>query len=260
MIASINLNREETIGDGQRDTDLLQYKTNDRIWKGVERMDTVLITGASRGIGKAAREIYKKNGWEVIAPTRAEMDLSDPESVMNYCDTLISNDTKITTIVNNAGINEINEIDKVPYEEMKQMLQVDLESPIIILNKLVPVLKAQGRGRIVNIGSIWAVVSKPGRAMYSAAKNGIHGITNALALELGPKGILVNTVCPGFTLTELTRKNNTDEEIAAISAGIPVRRMAEPEEIGKLIYFLGSFENTYITGQKIAIDGGYSVQ
>lgn len=223
-------------------------------------MDTVLITGASRGIGKAAREIYENNGWEVIAPTRAEMDLSDPESVMNYCDDLIGKNTKISAIVNNAGINEINEIDKVPYDEMKQMLQVDLESPILILNKLVPILKAQGKGRIVNIGSIWAVVSKPGRAMYSAAKNGIHGITNALALELGPHGILVNTVCPGFTLTELTRKNNTDDEIAAISAGIPVRRMAEPEEIGKLIYFLGSFENTYITGQKIAIDGGYSVQ
>lgn len=223
-------------------------------------MDTVLITGASRGIGKATKEIYEKNGWEVIAPTRAEMDLSDPGAVIGYCDDLIQRDIQISAIVNNAGINEINEIDNVPYDEMRQMLQVDLESPIIILNKLVPILKGQKRGRIVNIGSIWAVVSKPGRAMYSAAKNGMHGITNALALELGPHGILVNTVCPGFTLTELTRKNNTDEEIEAISAGIPVRRMAEPEEIGKLIYFLGSFENTYITGQKIAIDGGYSVQ
>lgn len=223
-------------------------------------MDTVLITGASRGIGKATKEIYEKNGWEVIAPTRSEMDLSDPKSVIGYCDELIDRNVKISAIVNNAGINEINEIDNVPYDEMRQMLQVDLESPIIILNKLVPILKAQGKGRIVNIGSIWAVVSKPGRAMYSAAKNGMHGITNALALELGPHGILVNTVCPGFTLTELTRKNNTDEEIASISAGIPLRRMAEPEEIGKLIYYLGSFENTYITGQKIAIDGGYSVQ
>lgn len=223
-------------------------------------MDTVLITGASRGIGKATKEIYEKNGWEVIAPTRSEMDLSVPESVTNYCDDLIRRDIRISAIVNNAGINEINEIDKIPYDEMRQMLQVDLESPIIILNKLVPILKAQGKGRIVNIGSIWAVVSKPGRAMYSAAKNGMHGITNALALELGPHGILVNTVCPGFTLTELTRKNNTDEEIASISAEIPVRRMAEPEEIGKLVYFIGSFENTYITGQKIAIDGGYSVQ
>ena len=223
-------------------------------------MDTVLITGASRGIGKATKKIYEHKGWEVIAPTRSEMDLSDPKSVTDYCDDLIQRDIRISAIVNNAGINEINEIDNVPYDEMRQMLQVDLESPIIILNKLVPMLKAQGKGRIVNIGSIWAVVSKPGRAMYSAAKNGMHGITNALALELGPHGILVNTVCPGFTLTELTRKNNTDEEIASISAGIPLRRMAEPEEIGKLVYFLGSFENTYITGQKIAIDGGYSVQ
>ena len=221
---------------------------------------TALITGASRGIGKATKAIYEEHGYEVIAPTRAEMDLSDPQAVTAYCESLISKGVRISTIVNNAGINEINEIDKVPYEEMRAMLQVDLESPILILNKLVPLMKEQSYGRIVNIGSIWAVVSKPGRAMYSAAKNGIHGITNALALELGPHGILVNTVCPGFTLTELTRKNNTEEEIAAISAGIPVRRMAEPDEIAKLIYFLGSDENTYITGQKIAIDGGYSAQ
>ncbi len=193
----------------------------------------VFITGASRGIGKATKAIFEEHGYSVIAPTRAEMDLSDPESVKEYCDKLIDMDIAISTIVNNAGINEINEIDKVPYDEMRQMLQVDLESPIIILNKLIPLMKKHNYGRIINIGSIWAVVSKPGRAMYSAAKNGMHGITNALALELGPYGILVNTVCPGFTLTELTRKNNTDEEIASISAGIPLRRMAEPEEIGK---------------------------
>ena len=81
-----------------------------------------------------------------------------------------------------------------------------------------------------------------------------------MALELGPDNILVNTVCPGFTLTELTMQNYSPEQIASISAQIPLQRMAQPEEIARLIYFLGSSENTYITGQKISIDGGYCVQ
>lgn len=88
----------------------------------------------------------------------------------------------------------------------------------------------------------------------------MHGITNALALELGESNILVNTVCPGFTLTELTKKNNSAEQIAKITENIPLRRMADPSEIAKLVYFLGSEENTYITGQKIVIDGGFTVQ
>ena len=102
------------------------------------------------------------------------------------------------------------------------------------------------------------MVSKGGRCVYSATKNGIHGVTNTLAVELAPDNILVNTVCPGFTLTELTRKNNTPEEIAEISKDIPMGRMAEPEEMAEVVYFLCSEQNTYLTGQKITVDGGFS--
>jgi 3-oxoacyl-[acyl-carrier protein] reductase len=112
----------------------------------------------------------------------------------------------------------------------------------------------------VNVGSIWAVVSKKGRGLYSAVKNGLHGITNTLALELGEYNVLVNTVCPGFTLTELTKKNNAATEIQQISDKIPLKRMAKPEEIAEFIFFLCSDNNTYITGQKICIDGGFTVQ
>lgn len=165
-----------------------------------------------------------------------------------------------STIINNAGINDLNEFGAMTCGKINNMIQIDLQSPIMILNSLVPNMKRAGYGRIVNIGSIWAVVSKPARGLYSAAKNGIHGVTNALALEVASYDILVNTVCPGFTLTELTRQNNTDVQIRKISESIPVHRMALPEEIAKLVYFLGSEENTYITGQKIIIDGGYTVQ
>ena len=119
-------------------------------------------------------------------------------------------------------------------------------------------MKTQRYGRIVNIGSIWASVSKGGRCVYSATKNGIHGVTNTLAVELAPYNILVNTVCPGFTLTELTRKNNTPEHVEEISRDIPMGRMAEPEEIAEIIYFMASESNTYLTGQKIVVDGGFT--
>lgn len=221
-------------------------------------MKKCLITGASRGIGKAATEVFKAHGYEVCAPTRAEMDLSSSESVLAYCER--NKEVAFDTIVNNAGINDLNFLEDVSVEEINRMFQIDLKSPILLLNHFLPAMKKRKNGRIVNIGSIWAIVSKPGRGLYSAAKNGIHGITNTLALELGPYGVLVNTICPGFTLTELTRQNNSDADIERISQQIPLQRMAQPEEIAKLIYFLGSEENTYITGQKIAIDGGFCIQ
>ena len=151
-------------------------------------------------------------------------------------------------------------LENVSDEEMNRMIQVDLLSPIMLLRAFTPTMKKNNYGRIVNIGSIWASVSKIGRGMYSAAKNGIHGVTNALALELAPYNVLVNTICPGFTLTELTKKNNTEEQISQISSIIPLGRMAQPEEIAEFIYYLGSEKNTYITGQKIMIDGGYTIQ
>ena len=217
-----------------------------------------LITGGSRGIGKAAAKLFADRGYEVLLPTRQELDLLDGNSVDRFVERMALE--SIDTVVNNAGINEIDLLENVSDARLEQMLMTDLISPIRLLRGLIPQLRKSPAGRIVNIGSVWAVVSKQGRSIYSAAKNGLHGITNALAIELSEAGILVNTVCPGFTRTELTRKNNTPEQIAQLSCQIPLGRMAEPEEIAKLIYFLGSVENTYITGQKIVIDGGYTIQ
>ena len=94
--------------------------------------------------------------------------------------------------------------------------------------------------------------------MYSATKHGIHGITKTLAVELAEYNICANTVCPGFTLTELTRKNNLPEQILQISQEIPMKRMAEPDEIASVVSFLVSPQNSYLTGQLIAVDGGYT--
>ena len=102
------------------------------------------------------------------------------------------------------------------------------------------------------------MAGKAGRSVYAATKHGLHGITQTLAVELAPYNILINTVCPGFTLTDLTRKNLTEAQMKETASAIPAGRMAEPEEPAKLICFLAGEDNTYITGQQIAVDGGYT--
>lgn len=221
-------------------------------------MRTAFITGASRGIGKAIKDKFVENGYKTVCPTREELDLANQKSVSEYCARHKQN--VFDVIINCAGINDINEIENITDEEMNRMIQVDLLSPIMLLRYFIPGMKKQKYGRIVNIGSIWAQVSKQGRGMYSAAKNGIHGITNTLALEVADSNVLVNTVCPGFTLTELTEKNNTSVQIKNIVSEIPMRRMAQPVEIAEIVYFLASEKNTYLTGQKIVVDGGYTIK
>ncbi len=219
-------------------------------------MKTVLVTGGSRGIGKAICERFSSAGYRVIAPTRNEMDLADAASVESYIARNLNE--QIDVIINNAGINDVHLVEEITDDEISRTMAINLTSPLRLLRGFVGGMKQRGYGRIVNIASIWAVVSKAGRCTYSATKNGIHGITNTLAVELAPNGILVNTVCPGFTLTELTYQNNSKEQIAEISKEIPLGRMAEPAEIAELVYFLGSEQNTYITGQKITADGGFT--
>ncbi|MDF2927807.1 MAG: short-chain dehydrogenase/reductase [Anaerospora sp.] len=221
-------------------------------------MRKALITGGARGIGKSIAEKFAANGYDVHTPSRVELDLSNEESVKTFISE--NRNEYFDVIVNNAGINETNLIDGITDDEMKMMIQVNLISPIMLLRSFTELMKNNRYGRIVNIGSIWAVVSKEGRAVYSATKNGIHGITNTLALELAPYNILVNTVCPGFTMTELTKKNNSEESIRNISADIPMKRMAEASEIAEVVYFLGGENNTYLTGQKIIVDGGFTVK
>jgi 3-oxoacyl-[acyl-carrier protein] reductase len=118
----------------------------------------------------------------------------------------------------------------------------------------------RGYGRIVNISSIWSVVSKGGRLPYSMSKSGLSGLTRTLAVEVAQFNVLVNGVAPGFVNTELTSQNNSEQDLAAIRAMIPAGRLAEPEEIAEIVSFLCSAKNSYITGQTIVVDGGFSIQ
>ncbi len=215
-----------------------------------------LVTGGSRGIGAAIATQLRSEGYEVYTPTHSELDLSSVESIDAFCKKY--EQVTFDVLVNNAGLNDIHLVEEVTEEEMLRMMNVNLIAPIRLIRGIVPNMKRQKYGRIVNIGSIWGLAGKPGRVVYAATKHGIHGITQTLAVELAPYNILVNTVCPGFTLTELTRKNNSPEQIAEISAFIPMGRMAQPEEQAKAVCFLAGETNTYITGQQLAVDGGYA--
>lgn len=115
----------------------------------------------------------------------------------------------------------------------------------------------RGWGRIVNISSVYSLVSREKRSMYSTSKSALNGLTRALAVELGPRGVLANAICPGFVDTELTRQNNTPAEIAALCELVPLGRLAAVREIAEFAYYIGSEANTYITGQTLAIDGGF---
>jgi len=214
---------------------------------------TVLITGASRGIGKAIYDELK-NDFHIIAPSREELDLSDLNSINEY----FSTSKDIDILINNAGINIIKEIENILDEDIEKVNTINLVAPLKLIQKCLATMKQNKYGKIVNISSIWGVRSKEKRTLYSGSKFGIIGQTKALSRELGPHNILINAICPGFTATDLTMQSLSSEELIEIQKQIPLRRMAQPAEIAKSVKFLISEENSYITGQTIVVDGGFT--
>lgn len=206
---------------------------------------TVLITGGSRGIGAAIAERFDAEKYDFLIPTREEMDL---ESIHKY--TLIS---KPTILINNAALNEPAPFESVSHASWWAAFQTNVFAPAYLAQQCIPAMRAQKWGRIINLGSVYGIRGKAGRSAYGASKAALMHLTRSLALEHARDGILVNTVCPGFVDTEMTRKNNPDVDL---TTEIPLGRLAKPEEIAELVYFLCSEKNTYITGQTITIDGG----
>jgi 3-oxoacyl-[acyl-carrier protein] reductase len=213
-----------------------------------------LVTGASRGIGAAIAMVLAREGARVLAPSRTEMDLSDPESIERYMSTT---EGSIDILVNNAGINFLAGIDELDSDTLNETLQINLVAPLQLTRLVAERMRANQYGRIVNLSSIWSIVSKERRVAYAASKSAINGVTRTLALELGPHGILVNAIAPGYVNTELTRQNNSPEQVQTISDNIPLQRLAEPAEIAEIVAFLCSEKNSYMTGQVLVVDGGY---
>ena len=214
----------------------------------------VLITGGSRGIGAAIVKVLLKN-YNVLAPTRTELDLSSKKSIEEF----IQKNQKLSlyALINNAGVNNPEFVDQLTDKNIDQTLQVNLVAPILLCRGFVPLLKKNKISHIVNISSIFGLVARAKQVLYATTKFGLNGVTKALALELAPDNILVNSVCPGFVDTDLTRRNPPQKN-KKLAVEVPLGRFATPFEIANLVEFLISDKNTYITGETIVIDGGYT--
>ncbi len=235
---------------------------------------TILVTGATRGIGAAIADAFVEHGGSVILtgtqPDEVKrlneesgerlrywtLDLNDNESTMAFLEKIGGLDA-LHVCVNCAGINRIHRLEDFPVKEIDQILNVNLRGPLLVCKAVTPVMKQTGFGRIVNIGSIWSVISKQGRSVYAASKCGIAGMSKTLALELAKDNILVNCLSPGFINTELTASTMPAEEQKRLAGLVPLGRFGRPEEIARVVLFLASEWNTYLTGQNIVVDGGY---
>ncbi|MFM8270508.1 MAG: SDR family NAD(P)-dependent oxidoreductase [Pseudomonadota bacterium] len=216
-----------------------------------------LVTGGSRGLGREIVAVLKNYKLEVFAPSRDELELSCSDSIEKFIN--VNRSSGFSVLVNNAGINFPETLVDSSEELWKQTLQVNLSAPRQLLKGFLPSMRESNYGRIINISSIFAIVSKAKRSTYTAAKSGLDGLTRAIAVEYGEYGILINSVCPGFLDTELTRKNNSPEEIKKIKELIPLKRLADPKEVAQFVGFLCSDKNTYITGQSLIVDGGFTI-
>lgn len=212
------------------------------------------MTGGSRGLGRAVASELEERGWRVCCPSRTEMDLADAASIKAYCEMTVS-DGQIDALVHCAGVNWPRPLKQTSEEEWQITLQVNLTA----FRQLVQLLATRIAGaRVVAIGSVLGLVARQNRAAYSASKAGLIGLVRALAIDLADQRTLVNAVCPGYVDTDMTRQNNSEQQLANIARDIPLGRLGSPREIAKLVVWLCSCDNSYITGQSLFIDGGFT--
>jgi 3-oxoacyl-[acyl-carrier protein] reductase len=213
----------------------------------------VLITGGSGSIGDSIVKKFKSSGYNVCAPVRSELDLESIASIKNFT----FKNKSFDILINNAGVNEILKFTEFSTESIEKAVMTNLTSAALLSKYLIPSMSKNQWGRIVNVSSIFSKISKPKRVLYTMTKSGLNGLTIGLANEYAREGILVNAVLPGFVDSSLTRQNNSPEDIIRLcSESIPVGRLSSVEEVADLIFYLGTSNNSYITGQTIAIDGG----
>ena len=184
-------------------------------------------------------------------------DFKDKDSTAEFLQEAKSFQPEI--LVNNAGINVIDNFEDIKEHDFDDIIKVNLKAPFLTCQAVIPSMKEKNYGRIVNIGSIFSILSKAKRASYSASKFGLYGLTKALASEVSEFNILANCVSPGVIETDLTRKILGEAGISQMKKNIPQGRLGGTEEVAELVFWLASKNNSYISGQNILIDGGYSV-
>lgn len=228
-------------------------------------MKRVLVTGASDGIGKSIAEHYYDNGYYVvgvgkrkISDTRLDEYIACDLSSDDEIERLTQSISNIDILINNAGINPISDFCSIKFDDFIEVQKINLYAPFKLCQTYVPKMVENKWGRIVNICSIWSKKSKIGRASYTVSKFGLNGMTLALSHEVAKHNVLVNCISPGFVDTQLTR-TNMGRNIDSILGQVPANRLCEPSEIANSVFWLGSDQNTFITGQNIMVDGGFTL-
>lgn len=224
----------------------------------------VLVTGGSRGIGKKLVDDFNKAGAMVYWTSTSDNDenwhikvnFTDPDSTAKFLE--IVERLQIDVLINNAGTNKIGPIEDYDIEDYERILNLNLTSCFKTTQAVIPNMKENGWGRIVNITSISSEISMPLRSAYCSSKFGLVGLTKVSAVELAKHGILVNSVGPGVTETELTVDVLGREKMDEIAKGVPIGRLATVDDISKTVMFVASPMNTYMVGQNILLDGGYT--
>ena len=243
-----------------------------------------IVTGSSRGIGRAAALLLAKEGARIVVTyhrqqTAAEgvlteianhggdgiavhLDLNSIESIHAAARTALERWNRIDILVNNAvqwsdrQLSQMPLFEQLPSDEWRGFIRANLDGPYAAIQAVLPAMRAQRWGRIVNVSSGIAVDGMPGSGPYAASKAALHGLTRTLAKELGPAGILVNVVMPGATLTERNLARLPAERLDTLAKASPIRRLLTPAEVVPTIAFLCSAINTAVTGEIIRASGG----
>ncbi|RUO25640.1 3-oxoacyl-ACP reductase [Aliidiomarina minuta] len=235
-----------------------------------------LVTGASRGIGRAVAEQLVAQGAFVVGTATSEkgaqaiasylgdkgrgmvLNVTDADSVAEVIADIQKEQGGIDILVNNAGITKDNLLMRMKDDEWNDVLDTNLTSVFRTSKAVMRGMMKKRNGRIINIGSVVGTTGNPGQANYCAAKAGLIGFTKSLAKEIAARNITVNAVAPGFIDTDMTQ-SLTDEQKESIFSGIPAARLGKPEEIAAAVVFLASPAAAYITGETIHVNGGMSM-
>lgn len=236
-----------------------------------------LITGAARGQGAAAARRFVAEGARVVvsdildtegkavcdelgdAALYHRLDVSDPEQWAGAVEKSVAHFGRLDILVNNAGIGALGAIDQLPIAEHHRLIDINVNGVYYGMRAAAPVIAATGGGAIVNISSIDGLVGVLGMSSYSATKFAVTGLTRSAAIELGPRGIRVNSVHPGYIDSPMTQAAPPalKERFDRLMAMQPIARMGTPQEVAALVVFLASDEASYITGAQMVIDGGH---
>jgi len=244
----------------------------DRLFEG----KVALVTGASRGIGRAIAMAIGARGATVVVTARSAeaagqtvdeivaqggrarplvLDIADERSVDAAMAELLKEHATIPLLVNNAGITRDNLLMRMKKEDWNEVIDTNLSGIYRICRSLVPSMVKARYGRIVNITSVVARIGNPGQANYAAAKAGTEGFTRSLARELASRNITVNCVAPGFIETDMTAEL-TEAQRDALLAQVPLKRLGRPDDVAAGVTYLLSEQASYVTGITLDINGG----